>query len=72
MSTKVELAEDVALVLFELLSSGKLTGSVETAERNALWALEAALQKQLVAPFAADYAQQVSAAKQSLLTRYGT
>jgi hypothetical protein len=33
------------------------------AERNALWALHAALEKQLVAPFQDDYAEQLAAAR---------
>ena len=57
MSVKIELADDEALVLFELLASRKLEDSVETPERNALWALEGLLQKQLVAPFSHDYAR---------------
>jgi hypothetical protein len=71
MSTSIEIADDEALVLFELLAAGKLTEHVDVSERNALWALEAQLQKQLVAPFASDYAEQLQAAKASLVTRYG-
>jgi hypothetical protein len=71
MSTSIELADDEALVLFELLASGKLTEHVDISERNALWAGEALLQKQLVAPFASDYAEQLQLAKASLVTRYG-
>jgi hypothetical protein len=45
---------------------------LEAPERNSLWALEAALEKQLVAPFQADYATQLNAARQSIVTRLGT
>lgn len=33
------------------------------AERNALWALEGALERQLVAPFQDDYDEQLAAAR---------
>ena len=71
MATQVQLADDQALVLFELLSSGKLTPVVDAAETHALDLVLASLEKQLVAPFASDHANQLSAAKQSLVTRYG-
>lgn len=71
MSTSIELADDEALVLYELLASGKLTEHVDVPERNALWAVEGLLQKQLVAPFASDYAEHLQSARASLVTRYG-
>jgi hypothetical protein len=71
MSTSIELADDEALVLFELVASGKLIDHVDVPERNALWALEALLQKQLVAPLSKDYAEQLAAARASLVTKYG-
>ena len=71
MGVQIELADDEALVLFELLASGKLSDSVEAPERNALGALEALLQKQLVAPFADNYSNLVEQARASLVVRYG-
>ena len=71
MPLHITLEEDEALVLFELLASRKLEALVETPERNALWALEASLEKQLVEPFLADYSQVLEKARQSLLRRYG-
>jgi len=50
MPTHLTLEDDEALVLFDLLASGRLAGKLEVPERNALWAIEAALQKRLVAP----------------------
>lgn len=72
MSVDIQLEDDEALVLFELLASGKLEGVVELPERNALWALEAVLQKTLVPPFSADYSAILESARQSLLERFGT
>jgi hypothetical protein len=72
MGIQIELADDEALVLFELLVSGKLSDSVEVPERNALWALEALLQKQLVAPFSANYSSLLEQARTSLAARYGS
>ena len=71
MGIQIELADDEALVLFELLATGKFSDSVEPPERNALWALEALLEKQLVAPFSADYASLLEQARSSLVARYG-
>jgi hypothetical protein len=75
MSVSVELDPDVALVLFELLASRKELAAqlkLEAPERNSLWALEAALERQLVAPLQADYVSQLNAARQSVVARLGT
>ncbi|MDX1489076.1 MAG: hypothetical protein R3268_12785 [Acidiferrobacterales bacterium] len=71
MSVTITLEQDEALVLLELLSSEKLEASVDTAERNALWALEGALDKQLAEPFSPNYSELLQKARQSLLERYG-
>ena len=71
MSLQIELADDVALVLFELLASDKLSDMVEAPERNALWVLEGLLEKQLVAPLSEGYSNQLEQARSSLVTRYG-
>jgi hypothetical protein len=71
MASHVQLSDDEALVLFELLSSGKLSQVTDTAETHALGVVLASLEKQLVAPFASDYAQQLAAARSSLVRRYG-
>ena len=47
MPVTVTLEQDEALILFELLASEKLEAKVDKPERNALWALEAVLEKQL-------------------------
>jgi hypothetical protein len=65
----IELSSDEALVLFDLLAhygsegDGRMLAIRNAAERNALWALEAALEKNLVAPFEKDYAELLAAAR---------
>lgn len=65
----IELSEEAALVLFELLheygsqDDGRTLKVTHAAERNALWALTAQLEKRLVAPFKSDYAELLSAAR---------
>jgi hypothetical protein len=74
MNVPVELDPDVALVLFELLASRQDLAEqlrLEAPERNSLWALQTALEKQLVAPFAADYASQLREARLSVAQRLG-
>lgn len=71
MPITITLEQDEALVLFELLVSEKLEASVDTPERNALWALEGLLEKQLAEPLAPDYSQLLEKARQSLLELYG-
>ena len=74
MSVSVELDPDVALVLFEMLASRDDLSAqlkLESPERNSLWALQAALEKELVAPLQADYAAQLNAARQSVVARLG-
>ena len=66
---KIELTDDEALVLFDLLADygtgddGRHLVVRHAAERNALWAVHAALEKGLVAPFQGDYPDQLSAAR---------
>jgi hypothetical protein len=74
MNVSVELDPDVALVLFELLASGQILAEqlkLEVPERNSLWALQAALEKQLTAPLEPDYKMQLRAARQSIVERLG-
>jgi hypothetical protein len=65
----IELTDDEALVLSALLAEygtrddGRTLAIAHAAERNALWALEAALEKQLVAPLRSDYAELLLAAR---------
>jgi len=63
---------DEALVLFDLLLDYGAKDDARTlivrspAERNALWALHAALEKRLAVPFEADYAERLAAARTRL------
>jgi hypothetical protein len=71
MAVQISLENDEAIVLFELLASGRFSEAVETPERNALWALESLLQKQLVEPLSSDYSALLARARASLVDRYG-
>lgn len=68
----LDLDDDAALVLFDLLGGyaeadeGRQLVIRSAAERNALWQLEGALEKRLVAPFRNDYADQLAAARTRL------
>lgn len=65
----IELSDDEALVLFELLARQKDSADprvlqlVHVAERNALWALEAEFERKLVAPFRPEYDELLEAAR---------
>ena len=71
MVAYVRLSDDEALVLFELLSSDKLASATDAAEAHVLEAVLASLEKQLVAPFAPDYIDQLTAARSALVARHG-
>jgi hypothetical protein len=71
MSVTINLEEDEALVIFELIASGVFKDAVDAPERNALEALEALLEKELVAPFSPDYKKLLQSARKSLVERYG-
>lgn len=68
----LELSDDTALVLFDMLlryggnDNERSLDVARAAERNALWFLEAALERQLVAPFQKTYSEQVAAARARL------
>jgi len=71
MSVSIILDDDEALVLFELLGAKNLLPAVDVPERNALWALEALLEKALDAPFKAEYPKLLEEARRSLIEKYG-
>ena len=74
----IELSDDEALVLFELLfeygskEDGREVRISHAAERNALRALSGQLDKQLVAPFRPDYKELLSAARDRLEQKGGS
>ncbi|WP_435005089.1 hypothetical protein P12x_002980 [Tundrisphaera lichenicola] len=68
------LSQDEALVLFELLSRYDETerfGVDDPAEVLSLWHLHGVLQKKLVAPLQADYADQPRRARDRLREKDG-
>jgi hypothetical protein len=74
MLTTIDIDADAALVLFELLASNKDLATqlkLNAPERNALWVLEAVLEKKLVAPLHADYTKKLADARLSLVERFG-
>lgn len=71
MPIAINLEDDEALVLFDLLASKQLEDAIGVPERKALWALEALLEKTLTAPMRPDYSRLLEAARQSLMERYG-
>ena len=74
----IELSDDEALVLFELLADyaknedGRRLQIRYAAERNALWALHSALENTLVVPFQPDYGEQLENARARLEERGGS
>ena len=66
MAVTLTLSDDEALVLFDWLgerSQAMANDHKPSAEDIALWHLEGLLEKQLVAPFASDYREQLEAAR---------
>jgi hypothetical protein len=75
MSTTITLADDEAMVLFELLSSERIEKEIprlEAPERHALSALSGLLEKALAQPFSSDHTQLLEKARASLVERLGT
>jgi len=72
---QVELDNETALVLFELLASREeelvRLLKLEAAERNALWSLEAALERVLAEPFSPEYKALLANARRVLVERGG-
>ena len=72
---QVELDNETALVLFELLVSREeelvRSLNLEPAERNALWSLEAALERVLAEPFSPEYKTLLANARKVLVERGG-
>ena len=74
MAATITLEDDEALVLFALLASEKLERaiqSLDSAERGAVWALEANLERVLVDPLRENYAELLAQAKQAVVDRGG-
>jgi hypothetical protein len=76
----IELDDDEALVVFELLTRNDDRDNVssineltfeDTAERYALWHVHAALERTLVAPFKPAYRALVEDARRAVRARWG-
>jgi hypothetical protein len=71
---RLVLSQDEALVLFESLARYDETDQLSVdgpAEQLALWRLHGGLEKALVAPFEADYAEQLRRARDRLQEQAG-
>jgi hypothetical protein len=66
---KIEVETDEALVLFDLLTSDRLTNVIDAAETVVLANMLAALERELVEPFREDYTALVAEARKSVLSR---
>jgi hypothetical protein len=72
MAVHVHLDDDAALVLFDLLASGRLDpGGLSLPERKALTLLLGALETQLAKPLTENYQQHLAVAGLALISRYG-
>ena len=68
----VGLDEDAALVLFDLLASGRIPlDGLTVPERKALTLLLGALETQLAGPLTENYRQHLAIASLALIGRYG-
>lgn len=68
-NVQIEITNDEALVLFELLARYSETGTLEVvdkAEKRALWNLCCVLEKILIEPFYSDYLELIKAARDRL------
>ncbi len=68
----VNLDHDAALVLFDVLASGRIDlQSLSLAERKALTLLLGALETQLAKPLTDHYKQHLAVASLAVISRYG-
>ena len=72
MAVPISLDDDAALVLFDLLASGRLDlGGLSLPERQAVSLLLGALETQLALPLTENYQQHLAVAGLALIGRYG-
>jgi hypothetical protein len=72
MAVPIQLDDDAALVLFDLLASGRLDlDGLGLPERRALSLLLGALETQLAGPLTENYQQHLAVAGLALISRYG-
>ena len=70
MPVKLNLDDNAALILLDSLAS-KTVRSDEPALRNALWSLEAALERKLSMTFSTDYDAQLQRARRAIVEEIG-
>ncbi len=72
MAVPIQLDDDAALVLFDLLASGRLElDGLSLPERKAVSLLLGALETQLAGPLTENYRQHLAVASLALISRYG-
>jgi hypothetical protein len=75
MTVTLELDQDAAIVIFELLSkhdeNGGTSLALSRADECALTQLLGCLERRLAAPLSPDYGEAVERARASLLKRFG-
>ena len=72
MAVPIQLDDDAALVLFDLLASGRIDlEGLSLPERKALSLLIGALETQLAGPLTQNYQQHLAVAGLALISRYG-
>ncbi len=72
MAVPIQLDDDAALVLFDLLASGRLDlAGLSLPERRALTLLLGALETQLAGPLTENYQQHLAVAGLAQIGRYG-
>jgi hypothetical protein len=72
MAVPISLDDDAALVLFDLLASGRIDlEGLSLPERKAVSLLLGALETQLAVPLSDNYKQHLAVASLALISRYG-
>ena len=72
MAVSIQLDDEAALVLFDLLASGRLDlDGLSLPERKAVSLLLGALETQLALPLTENYQQHLAVAGLALISRYG-
>ena len=71
MAAQINLDDEAALVLFDVLASGRLDLSgLSIAERKAVTLLIGALETQLAGPLTQNYQQHLAVASLAVISRY--
>ena len=72
MAVPIQVDDDAALVLFDLLASGRIDlEGLSLPERKALSLLLGALETQLARPLTENYKQHLAIASLAIISRYG-